>query len=68
MEADAPGGQLEEAARLELYFEPQQRAMCGAHALNALLGRRVVTGDAMYNYLSYRWPGGRAAGHFSKAG
>jgi hypothetical protein len=68
MEVGAPSGRLEAAARLDLYCEPQQRAFCGAHALNALLGRRVVTGDAMYNYLSYRWPGGRAAGHFSDAG
>jgi hypothetical protein len=42
--------------------------MCGAHAFNALLGGRVVSGDAMRDYLSYRWPAGRRDGKFSEDG
>lgn len=51
-----------------LYCEPQERALCAAHALNAMLGKRVVHPEQMLTHLQHSWPAGEKAGHYDAAG
>jgi endonuclease/exonuclease/phosphatase family metal-dependent hydrolase/ribonuclease HI len=40
---------------LGLFCEPQQRAYCGIHALNALFGRKIVDAVDVIQYLQINW-------------
>jgi hypothetical protein len=44
-----------------MYCEPQERRYCGAHALNALAGRRITTGQQMVAFFQQTWPDGANA-------
>jgi hypothetical protein len=50
------------------YCEAQEQGFCGAHALNALLGRRAIPGEGMVRYMREHWPAGEAAGHYTGEG
>jgi exonuclease III len=44
-----------------MYCEPQERRYCGVHALNALAGRRITTGQQMVSFFQETWPDGANA-------
>jgi hypothetical protein len=50
------------------YCEAQEQGFCGAHAVNALLGRRAIPGEGMVRYMREHWPAGEEAGHYTGEG